>query len=210
MIEKIKYMLVNPKTTDTAEMKKTSENFNSLMNKIQTELNQKAQSQMSGTSGTTNGTEKTLAQKIDNAIKFLAIARDSLDYSAKFLESSWTNAPPDQKTGLEYLIKARKEFDDEGAGDKLIMALEHDFMLQVVGAMAQLGLGKEALENLLQSFLKSRREAEAEAFDKVKDLMGDQAEILFDHQEAILQEAEENLQAVFGLVDEERAGDPGA
>ncbi|MCK5852479.1 tetratricopeptide repeat protein [bacterium] len=118
VIGKIKYMLVNPKTTDSAEMKKISENFNSIMNKIQTELNQKTQQRMSAASGVTNGTEKTLAQKIDNAVKFLAVARDSLNYSAKFLESSWTNAPPDQKTGLEYLIKARKEFDDKNKKNK--------------------------------------------------------------------------------------------
>ncbi len=118
VIEKIKYMLVNPKTTDTAEMKTISEDFNSLMNKIKTKLDQQTQTQMSGQSVMTNGTEKTLAQKIDNAVKFLAVARDSLDYSAKFLESSWTNAPPDQKTGLEYLIKARKEFDDKNKKNK--------------------------------------------------------------------------------------------
>jgi len=118
VIGKIKYMLVNPKTTDAADMKKTSDNFNSLMKKIQAELNQQAQSQMGGTSGMAKGAEKTLAQKIDNAVKFLATARDSLDYSAKFLETSWTNAPPDQKIGLEYLIKARKEFDDKNKKNK--------------------------------------------------------------------------------------------
>ena len=118
VIAKIKYMLVNPKTTDIAEMKKTSKNFNSLMNKIQTKLNKQTQTQIGAKPGLTNGTEKTLSQKIDNAVKFLATARDSLDYSAKFLESSWTNAPPDQKIGLEYLIKARKEFDDKNKKNK--------------------------------------------------------------------------------------------
>jgi len=59
------------------------------------------------------GKQKTLAQKIDNAVGFLATARDRLGASAKKLQNKFTNAPPDQKVGLEYLIKARKEFDDK-------------------------------------------------------------------------------------------------
>lgn len=110
----------------------------------------------------------------------------------------------------EAFEKARDEFNTEGAGDQMIMALEHDFMLQVVGAMAQIGLGTEALEKLLQSFLDTRRKAEEKAFDKVKDLMGDQAEMLLKQQVEMLTETEENLRAAFGLVTEEGAKDPGA
>jgi tetratricopeptide (TPR) repeat protein len=64
--------------------------------------------------GGTNTTAKTLAEKIDNAVRYLAVAKQRLTRAAAALgDGTWTNAPPDQKKGLEYLIKARKEFDDK-------------------------------------------------------------------------------------------------
>jgi len=113
IIKRIKYMLVSPKKSDQSEFKKISEEFNSLMSNIQSKLNSQMPSQISGMPGVTNGAQKTLAQKIDNAVKFLATAHSELKLSAEYLEDSWTNAPPSQEVGLRYLIKARKEFDDK-------------------------------------------------------------------------------------------------
>jgi len=83
------------------------------MSNIQSKLTSQMPPQISGLPGMTNGAQKTLAQKIDNAVKFLATAHRDLKLSAEYLENSWTNAPPSQKVGLRYLIKARKEFDDK-------------------------------------------------------------------------------------------------
>lgn len=112
ILKRIKYMLVSPKKSSQSEFKKISEEFNSLMGNIQSKLNSKMPP-TGGMPGMTNGPQKTLAQKIDNAVKFLATAHSDLELSAKYLENSWTNAPPSQEVGLRYLIKARKEFDDK-------------------------------------------------------------------------------------------------
>jgi len=113
ILKRIKYILVNPKKSNQSEFKKISEEFNSLMGNIQSKLNSQMPPQTGGLPGMTNGPQKTLAQKIDNAVRFLATAHNDLKLSAKYLENVWTNAPPSQEIGLRYLIKARKEFDDK-------------------------------------------------------------------------------------------------
>lgn len=81
----------------------------SLMENLEKEL----RGRMEKGEGETMMGGKTLAQKIDNAIVYLDHAWTNLTRAAELLGAAWTNAQPEQVEGLEYLIRARKEFEDE-------------------------------------------------------------------------------------------------
>jgi len=94
----------------TAKLQAAGDDFSELMQKMQTELQTRIQA---AASAGTNATQKTLAQKINNAIEYLGVAEIHIFKASEILQKDWTNAIPDEVTGLENLIKARKEFDDK-------------------------------------------------------------------------------------------------
>ncbi len=109
-VQAIQRIFDAPHNTTPAKVAQTSKEFNTLLETIHAELMTRIQAQpQTGT----NAAGKTLARKIDNAVRFLAGAHQRLTNAATALASTWTSAPPDQKKGLDYLIKARKEFDDK-------------------------------------------------------------------------------------------------
>lgn len=87
----------------------------SLMENLEREL--RGRMEKGGSSGVPDASGpyagKTLAQKIDNAIVYLDHAWTNLTRAAELLGVAWTNAQPEQVEGLEYLIRARKEFEEE-------------------------------------------------------------------------------------------------
>ncbi|MCX7003586.1 MAG: tetratricopeptide repeat protein [bacterium] len=109
-VQNIQRIFDAPRNITPADVERASKEFNALLENIHKELMTRIQAQAQ--TGT-NATEKTMAQKIDNAVRYLAGAHQRLTSASAALAGTWTNAPPDQKMGLEYLIKARKEFDDK-------------------------------------------------------------------------------------------------
>jgi len=101
----------NPKNINNAKLKSVGNDFAVLMQNMQTNLQTRIESSM--VSNGTNGTQKTLAQKIKNAIEFLSIAEKHIIKASKELETEWTESIPNEVIGLENLIKARKEFDNK-------------------------------------------------------------------------------------------------
>lgn len=99
-------------TSTTNDAASAVTRFNDVLQAVHTELMQQLAAQV-GANGSTNLAGKTLAQKIDNAIVFLAAAHTNIAAAAQHLAAAWTNAPMAQSFGLEFLIKARKEFDDK-------------------------------------------------------------------------------------------------
>ena len=111
IINNLESVFANPINVNNAELKKTGDEFSFLMQNMQSNLQTRIQAATAA--GGTNGTQKTLAQKIKNAIEFLSIAEDHIIKASKELETAWTKAIPNEVIGLENLIKARKEFDDK-------------------------------------------------------------------------------------------------
>ena len=111
IINNLESVFANPKNINNTKIKKTYDEFSFLMQNMQSNLQTRIQTATA--SGGTNGTQKTLAQKIKNAIEFLSIAENHIIKASKELEAAWTKSIPNEVIGLENLIKARKEFDDK-------------------------------------------------------------------------------------------------
>jgi Tfp pilus assembly protein PilF len=117
-ITAIKNLFEDQQATTPAAMQETSETFNSLMQNISDEIRSRIQqaqgaAQTGQMPGGSNVFRKTLAMKITNAVEYLDQAVTHMRSASDNLITTWTNAIPDEAEGLEYLIKARKEFDDK-------------------------------------------------------------------------------------------------
>jgi len=110
IINNLESVFANPTNVNNVKLKKSGDEFSFLMQNMQSNLQTRIQAATAA--GGTNGTQKTLAQKINNAIKFLSIAEKHIIEASKELEAEWTKSIPNEVTGLENLIKARKEFDN--------------------------------------------------------------------------------------------------
>jgi len=111
IIKSLESVFASPTGFDSANLKKSGDEFAVLMQNMQSNLQTRIQAATA--SGGTNGTQKTLAQKIKNAVEFLSIAEDHIIKASKELGVAWTKSIPNEVIGLENLIKARKEFDDK-------------------------------------------------------------------------------------------------
>ena len=105
---------------------------------------------------------------------------------------------------------AQKEFEEGAREAEMIRLVEHDFLVQAVGLMAQTSFGHVSWKNVLDSFLKETEKAEEIDREKAREVLGDRVEILVESQQRCLAGARERLELFFGISKEEGAENPGA
>ncbi len=115
---------------------------------------------------------------------------------------------------LDRAQEVAEKFGQEAAMSNALMAIEHDFILEALGTLAQALDTQEIMGTLLGHFLQITREREAAALATAREALGDEAEKLRERQEALLAFSERRIRAAFGLVDSEgspdETGEPGS